>query len=153
MSNEVRRFPDWWWDASRAGGWLAASGSHAIDQIRVWLGEIGWVSADLVSLARGCVNCRSPRLGALTLDKAPKHSSHHFGHLELGPYTRLCESFRDAILAGAESAGASIETDVELANFEDGLAHVRVIEAARRSREHGQSVRGDEVAAADSCVG
>jgi predicted dehydrogenase len=32
--------PGWWWDAAQGGGWLLASGSHAVDQIRVWLGEI-----------------------------------------------------------------------------------------------------------------
>jgi len=40
--------PRWWFDATApaAGGdWLGASGSHAIDQIRWWLGEFESVSA------------------------------------------------------------------------------------------------------------
>ena len=32
--------PDWWFDPARGGGWLGASGSHAVDQVRVWLGEV-----------------------------------------------------------------------------------------------------------------
>ena len=32
--------PDWWFDPARGGGWLGASGSHAIDQVRAWLGEV-----------------------------------------------------------------------------------------------------------------
>ncbi|TML58820.1 MAG: Gfo/Idh/MocA family oxidoreductase, partial [Actinobacteria bacterium] len=39
------RVPEWWLDSGRGGGWLGASGSHAVDQIRVWLGEIEGVSA------------------------------------------------------------------------------------------------------------
>jgi predicted dehydrogenase len=27
-------FPDWWFDPSQVGGWLGASGSHLVDQIR-----------------------------------------------------------------------------------------------------------------------
>lgn len=41
--------PDWWFDAARGGGWLGANGSHLIDQLRSWFGEIaeveGWLSA------------------------------------------------------------------------------------------------------------
>ncbi len=38
------RFPDWWFDDRRGGGWLGASGSHSIDRLRTWLGEIISVS-------------------------------------------------------------------------------------------------------------
>lgn len=50
-------FPDWWFDPSQGGGWLGASASHWIDQIRVWLGEFQTVSASLnaVTLTRGPV--------------------------------------------------------------------------------------------------
>ncbi len=41
------RTPDWWFDADAGGGWLGASGSHVVDQIRVWLGEFESVSATL----------------------------------------------------------------------------------------------------------
>jgi predicted dehydrogenase len=46
VAGSTRVMPEWWWDAARGGGWLGASGSHAIDQIRTWLGEIESVSAD-----------------------------------------------------------------------------------------------------------
>jgi predicted dehydrogenase len=39
--------PDWWFDTNRGGGWLGASGSHLVDQLRVWLGEVARVSATL----------------------------------------------------------------------------------------------------------
>jgi predicted dehydrogenase len=44
--------PGWWWRREHGGGWLLASGSHLIDQIRVWLGEIEWVSADIGTISR-----------------------------------------------------------------------------------------------------
>jgi len=39
--------PQWWFDESAGGGWLGASGSHVVDQIRTWLGEIVEVAATL----------------------------------------------------------------------------------------------------------
>lgn len=39
--------PRWWFDPAQGGGWLGASGSHMIDQIRAWLGEWQSVSASL----------------------------------------------------------------------------------------------------------
>jgi predicted dehydrogenase len=39
--------PGWWFDGAAGGGWLGASGSHVVDQIRVWLGEFAEVSARL----------------------------------------------------------------------------------------------------------
>jgi predicted dehydrogenase len=50
-------FPDWWFDPAQGGGWLGASSSHWIDQIRVWLGEFDSLSATLnaVTLSRGPV--------------------------------------------------------------------------------------------------
>jgi len=39
--------PDWWFSSETAGGWLGASGSHVIDQVRHELGEIAAVSAAL----------------------------------------------------------------------------------------------------------
>ena len=35
--------PDWWFDPARGGGWLGASGSHVVDQVRAWLGEVARV--------------------------------------------------------------------------------------------------------------
>ena len=39
--------PLWWFDKAAGGGWLGASGSHMIDQIRMWLGDFHSVSAAL----------------------------------------------------------------------------------------------------------
>ena len=39
------RLPSWWFDPAQGGGWLGASGSHLLDQIRAWLGDIDTVSA------------------------------------------------------------------------------------------------------------
>ena len=39
--------PEWWFEGRRGGGWLGASGSHVVDQVRTWFGEIASVSAVL----------------------------------------------------------------------------------------------------------
>ena len=44
-------FADWWFDPAQGGGWLGASGSHLIDQVRTWLGEFESVSASLPNVA------------------------------------------------------------------------------------------------------
>ena len=43
--------PAWWFDIRAGGGWLGASGSHSIDQVRAWLGEFASVSAALPTVA------------------------------------------------------------------------------------------------------
>jgi predicted dehydrogenase len=43
--------PSWWFDPTQGGGWLGASGSHIVDQVRTWLGEFDEVSAVLPSVA------------------------------------------------------------------------------------------------------
>jgi predicted dehydrogenase len=52
VADPAARMPDWWFDADSGGGWLGASGSHVVDQIRVWLGEFASVSATLGVTAR-----------------------------------------------------------------------------------------------------
>ena len=49
--------PDWWFSSEAAGGWLGASGSHVVDQVRNEIGEIATVSAALprVSTDASCV--------------------------------------------------------------------------------------------------
>jgi predicted dehydrogenase len=49
-SAEVK-MPRWWFDRAAGGGWLGASGSHAVDQLRTWLGEFASVSAALPSVS------------------------------------------------------------------------------------------------------
>ncbi len=52
LNNPAFRMPDWYFDADASGGWLGASGSHMVDALRVWLGELAQVSA-ATTIARG----------------------------------------------------------------------------------------------------
>lgn len=47
LADPAARMPPWWFDAAAGGGWLGASGSHLVDQVRTWLGEFAHVSATL----------------------------------------------------------------------------------------------------------
>jgi predicted dehydrogenase len=42
--------PEWWSDPTLGGGWLNASGSHRIDALRQWFGEVEAVSAGLSAI-------------------------------------------------------------------------------------------------------
>jgi predicted dehydrogenase len=50
LSSFEADFPDWWFDPAQGGGWLGASGSHMVDQVRSWLGEFESVSASLINV-------------------------------------------------------------------------------------------------------
>jgi predicted dehydrogenase len=189
------RLPGWWFDAARGGGWLGASGSHLVDQVRTWLGEFESVSAALSVVsarwgvaedtftirfrlqsgvegvlqqtAAGWGPMRSlttvagtdgtvwidgdrawiaDRDGARLLDvpddlvpvadvaPASDDPRHRFTHLELGPYTRLCEVLRAAV-DGAPYPGA-----VAVPTFADGLAEMQVLDAVRASAASGGTV-------------
>jgi predicted dehydrogenase len=179
--------PEWWFDAGSGGGWLGASGSHVVDQLRTWLGEVTEVSATLgvvsdrrdvaedsftirfrlasgvdgvlqqtaaawgpysgvtrVAGSRGSVWIEGDdawiadadgtrRLEVppdLTLPTGPDESDdprHRFTHLELAPFTRLCEVLR----AGVE--GRSLPDAVPVPTFADGVAEMRVLDAIRAS--------------------
>lgn len=45
------KMPRWWFDAEAGGGWLGASGSHIIDQVRTWLGEFDSLSSALPTVS------------------------------------------------------------------------------------------------------
>jgi predicted dehydrogenase len=47
MRGDATRAWDWWSDRSQGGGALAANGSHQVDLLRWWLGEITAVSGQL----------------------------------------------------------------------------------------------------------
>src|ERR1700733_5104221 len=47
VADAEARMPRWWFDKDAGGGWLGAGGSHLIDQIRVYLGEVESISANL----------------------------------------------------------------------------------------------------------
>ena len=46
------RTAGWWYDTKRGGGWLGASGSHTIDMLRFFFGEITGVSAQLETVVK-----------------------------------------------------------------------------------------------------
>jgi predicted dehydrogenase len=190
------RTPPWWFDTDAGGGWLGASGSHVVDQIRVWLGEFAEVSARLsITSARegvaedsftmrfrmrsgveGVLQQTASAWGPMTsmtrvagttgtvwidgadawiadregtrlldvppdlaLPEPPGESDdprHRFTHLELGPFTRLC----DVLRAGVE--GRPLPDAVPVPTFADGVAEMRVLDAVRESSANdGATVR------------
>jgi predicted dehydrogenase len=48
--------PGWWSDPAQGGGWLNASGSHRIDALRQWFGEVEAVSAGLSAIRVGAAD-------------------------------------------------------------------------------------------------
>lgn len=47
VASPEAKMPRWWFDPQAGGGWLGASGSHIVDQVRATLGEFASVSATL----------------------------------------------------------------------------------------------------------
>lgn len=195
VADPAARTPPWWFDPNAGGGWLGASGSHVVDQIRTWAGEFAEVSARLglisardggaedsftvrfrlVDGADGVLQQTAAAWGPmagltrvagtrgsawidgtdawiadvdgtrplaipddLALPPAPPTSDdprHRFTHLELGPFTRLCE----VLHAGVQ--GRPFEPPVAPATFHDGLASMRVLDAIRASTRRGETVR------------
>jgi predicted dehydrogenase len=193
VAGREQRMPAWWYEPESGGGWLGASGSHVIDQVRNWIGEFESVSAALpivadrrdgaedshlvrfrsvsgvdgvlqqtggawgpiasmtrvagthgtVWLENGAVKVADasgtrelPVPPDLVLPVTP-HSDdprQQYLHLELAPYTRLCEGLR----ATLEGRGDSLP--VPLPTFADGLACVQVLEAIRQSAANGGAV-------------
>jgi predicted dehydrogenase len=187
------RVPPWWFDAAAGGGWLGASGSHVVDMLRVWLGEVAevsarlgvtsarvgvaedtftvtvrfrsgadgvlqqtaaawgpmagltrvagttgtlWIDGEAVHLADAAGTRQLPVPAELALPSPPEQSDdprHRFTHLELGPYTRLCEALR----AGVD--GRPLPDAVPLPTFADGVACMRVLDAIRTSSGRGGS--------------
>ena len=195
VADPLARVPPWWFDERAGGGWLGASGSHVVDQVRAWLGEFETVSARLGTVSdrpdraedtftvrfrlRSGVDgvlqqtaaawgpmagltriagtratawidgteawiadaAGTRRLGIppdLQLPDPPPVSDdprHRFTHLELGPYTRLCQVLR----AGVD--GRPLSAAVPVPTFADGLAEMEVLDAIRASsRQEGAAV-------------
>jgi predicted dehydrogenase len=59
---------------------------------------------------------------------------HRFTHLELGPYTRLCEALMAAVTGEPFSDAVAVPT------FADGLAEMQVLDAVRASAQAGGAV-------------
>ena len=191
LANPAAPTPEWWFDRSRGGGWLGASGSHLVDQVRFWLGELAAVSASLsvvsdrtgvaddtftvrfstrsgvegvLQQSAGCwgpavnVTRVSGPLGTVWTDEAgawfasdagerrlepseglrlppPPEASddprHRFTHIELAPFTRLCEVMADLV------AGRAPRSPVPPATFDDGWAAMVVLDAVRQSAAAG----------------
>ena len=189
VADPATRTPSWWFDAARGGGWLGASGSHVVDQVRTWVGEFAHVSATLplvsdragvaedsfvvhfglrdgaggvlvqtaaawaaagataVAGTHGTVGIDgaqpwiADRDGRRPLDvppdlvvPAPPPSDdprQRFTHLELGPYTKLCEVLR----AGVD--GRDHDAAVPVPTFADGVACIDVLDAIRASAAKG----------------
>ena len=51
LADPEAELPAWWERAEDGGGWLGASGSHVVDQVRTTIGEIDSVAATLQTLA------------------------------------------------------------------------------------------------------
>jgi hypothetical protein len=97
----------------------------------VWLvGDVAWI-ADADG-ARALVVSAD-----LALPSPPEESDdprHKFTHLEIGPFTRLCEALR----AGVE--GRPLPDSVPVPTFADGVAGMRVLDAIRESSTSGWPV-------------
>jgi hypothetical protein len=72
-----------------------------------------------------------PDLALPRVDVPGDDPRHRFTHLELGPYTRLCEVLR----AGVE--GRPLEAAVPVPTFADGFECMRVLDAVRTSAGSG----------------
>lgn len=51
VASSDAKMPSWWFEKQAGGGWLGASGSHIVDQVRMTLGEFASVSAALTVVA------------------------------------------------------------------------------------------------------
>ena len=51
LADPAGEVPGWWGRADEGGGWLGAQAAHAVDQVRVMLGEFAGVSASLSQVA------------------------------------------------------------------------------------------------------
>ncbi|MGH9012577.1 MAG: Gfo/Idh/MocA family protein [Acidimicrobiia bacterium] len=197
LADPAGQVPDWWSDADQGGGWLGAHAAHAVDQIRVTLGEFQSVSAGLPRLAeRGwtaedtySVHFRlrtgveglmqstaadwgpflvatrmagakgtawlegdavmvADRSGSRAVDVpddlrlgppdpppgdllVTAYDMLHSMGIDLAPYTRLAETFRDLI------SHSPIPPDPRPATFADGVASMVVLDAIRRSAAAG----------------
>lgn len=59
---------DWWSSAQMGGGRLGANGSHQIDLLRFWLGDIGAISGQIATLAPARINRQTGAAWRATAD-------------------------------------------------------------------------------------
>jgi predicted dehydrogenase len=51
LADPAAKMPRWWFDSEAGGGWLGASGSHIVDQVRTTVGEFASLSAALPTVS------------------------------------------------------------------------------------------------------
>jgi len=93
-----------------------------------------WIDGDEPWIADADGTRRLEVPADLVLPAAPGERDdprHRFTHLELGPFTRLCEVLR----AGVE--GRPLPDAVPVPTFVDGVAEMRVLDAIRASAVDG----------------
>lgn len=190
------RLPRWWFDKEAGGGWLGASGSHLIDQIRAWLGDFHSLSANLLTVSdrvdvaedsysmrfvtkggvegsmqqsagawgkpanlcrcagsKGTVWIEAGKVlvananGTRQLSVPPElelpapppaadpSSANRLSHFEIGPFTRLAEALRHAILGSAGRSAVAPPT------FRDGLKCMQIMDAMHASAAGGGSLQ------------
>jgi predicted dehydrogenase len=113
-----------------AASWGAGAGMTRVGGTRGTL----WLEGGEVHVADADGTRTLPVPDDLALPAPPEVSDdprQRFTHLELGPYTRLCE----ALLAAVNGKGWT--GAVKPATFADGLAAMEVIDAIRASAEEG----------------
>lgn len=107
-------------------------------------GGTAWIEGDAVKVADRTGTHEVPVPEDLRLpppDPPPADLLHtaydrlHAGGIDLAPYTKLCELFRDRIL------GRPVPDDPKPPTFADGVANMAVIDAIRRSAARGGWVR------------
>ena len=98
-----------------------------------------WTDSGKVMLADQSGTRELPVPLELALPPAPPaadpNSSRRLSHFEMGPFTRLCDSLRDAI------EGKPSRSPVAVPTFEDGLANMRMMDAIRASAAQGGALQ------------
>lgn len=101
--------PDWFFEQSDGGGWLRACGSHSIDRIRTWLGDITAVSASVTSCGDG---------PSVANDSYSMHfftASGATGTLTESGASWLPESLGTTVVVGTEGTATIVGGDVVVA--------------------------------------
>jgi predicted dehydrogenase len=109
-----------------AGAWGPAAGLTRVAGDRA----TGWLDGGRAYVADASGTEELPVPADLVLPEpspVDATAAHRFTHLELGPYTRLCEALR----AGVE--GRTVTAAVPVPTFADGLADMQVLDAIRAS--------------------
>ena len=144
------RFPvmnryGWWQESERGGGWLGAMGSHYIDALRCWFGEIREVSASLETRRRALADAASDDTPLITADDgfvAQLRTESDISctlvtassvYAELGPRVEVYGSRGTALLEG--------DTHLSIARDDEPLAPF-AIHAARDDHATAHPSRG-----------